>query len=306
MDGILNVRKPAGWTSFDVVAFVRRQSGVRHVGHAGTLDPAAEGVLVVCLGHATRIVEYLLDARKSYRARIRLGISTDTFDADGTVVDTADPSMVTRAQTEGALDSFRGAIWQKPPLYSALKREGRALYKHARAGRDLELEAREVQVYQLELTDFALPLVTLDIECGRGFYVRSLAHDLGERFGCGAHLESLMRTAVGPFRVDDAVDIEALRRAFEDGSWRELLLPLDSVLLDWYAAILGKESEGRIRQGRALELARSAYEGQSPELQQGTPCRAYSVDGRLVALLRYGGGSIWEPAKVLEAQSDGV
>ncbi len=300
-DGILNVNKPAGWTSFDVVAFVRRQSEVKRVGHAGTLDPAAEGVLLVCLGHATRIVEYLLDAPKSYRARIRLGITTDTYDADGAIVTTADASSVKREDLERALESFRGVLRQKPPMYSALKREGTALYKHARAGRKVELEARVVQVYRLELTEFAPPSLTLEVDCGRGFYVRSLAQDLGERLGCGAHLESLMRLAVGPFRVQEAADMESLRKAFDEGNWKDLLLPVDSVLLDWHAAILGEDNAIGIEHGRALDLA-SIREVRAATLAEGTLCRAYSLDGRLIALLQYGGGSVWQPTKVLKAE----
>ncbi len=300
-DGILNVNKPAGWTSFDVVAFVRRQSGVRRVGHAGTLDPAAEGVLLVCLGYATRIVEYLLDARKSYRARIRLGITTDTYDADGAVVKTADASSVKREDVERALESFCGVIRQKPPMYSALKREGTALYKHARAGRKVDLESREVQVYRLELIELALPSLTLEVDCGRGFYVRSLAHDLGERLGCGAHLEDLTRLAVGPFRAEEAVDMDSLRKAFDEGSWRNLILPADSVLLDWHAAILGEDNAIGIEHGRSLDLA-SIQEARAAALSAGTPCRAYSLDGRLIALLRYGGGTVWQPTKVLKGE----
>lgn len=299
VDGILNVNKPPGWTSFDVVAFVRRHSGVQRVGHAGTLDPAAEGVLLVCLGRATRIVEYLLDTRKSYLARIRLGIVTDTYDADGEVVRTADASSVTREAVEQALDSFRGTISQTPPMFSALKREGTPLYRHARAGREVEREAREVEVYRLELVEFDPPALTLDIDCGRGFYVRSLAHDLGERLGCGAHLEGLVRTSVGPFHVESSVDVERLRGAFVDHTWTDFLLPTDSVLLDWHAAILGEENAANIRFGRALRLA-PADEGRVVALPAGAPCRAYSLDGRLIALLRYGGEAIWQPAKVLE------
>ena len=299
LDGILNVNKPPGWTSFDVVAFVRRYSGIKRVGHAGTLDPAAEGVLLLCLGRATRIVEYLLDARKSYRARVRLGIATDTYDADGTVVRTSDASSITREAMEQALDSFRGAISQMPPMFSALKREGTPLYRHARAGREVEREAREVEVYRLDLVEFDPPSVTLDIDCGRGFYVRSLAHDLGEHLGCGAHLEGLVRTGVEPFRVESAVDIEALRAAFGDGTWTDFLLPVDSVLLDWHAAILGEENAANIRFGRALDLT-PIDEARVGVLPAQTPCRAYSLDGRLIALLRYGGGAVWEPSKVLE------
>jgi len=183
-------------------------------------------------------------------------------------------------------------------MYSALKREGTPLYKHARAGREVEREARSVEVYQIELVEFAPPTVTLELECGRGFYVRSLAHDLGERLGCGAHLEHLVRTGVGPFGVESAVDIETLREAFDDGTWESLVSPTDSVLLGWHAAILGEENAGNIRFGRTLSLA-PADETRVRSLAGGTPCRAYSLDGRLIALLRYGGDAIWQPVKVL-------
>lgn len=301
VDGILNVHKPRGWSSFDVVALVRRHSGVKRVGHAGTLDPAAEGVLLVCLGQATRVAEYFLAVRKSYRARVRMGVVTDTYDAEGTVVRTADASSVTREMVEEALPSFRGVITQTPPMFSALKRDGAPLYKYARAGRDVEREARAVEVYRLDLVDFTPPAFTLEIECGRGVYVRSLAHDLGERLGCGAHLESLLRPAVGPFKVDSAVDVETLREAFRDGTWRSLLLPTDSVLLDWCAAILGERNAGDVRLGRSLNLA-PADESRVRSLLPGAPCRAYSLDGRLIALLRYGGDALWQPMKVLAAR----
>jgi tRNA pseudouridine55 synthase len=300
VDGILNVNKPAAWTSFDVVAFVRRESGVKRVGHAGTLDPAAEGVLVVCLGQATRVVEHLLDVPKRYRARLRLGADSDTYDAEGTIVRMADASAVTREMVEEALPSFRGVISQVPPMFSALKRDGVPLYRHARAQREVEREARTVQVYRLELVDFAPPSLTLNIECGRGFYVRSFAHDLGERLGCGALLEKLDRLAVGQFEIDSAVDIESLRESFRDGSWQRLLLPLDSVLLHWDAAILGEQKAGDLRFGRSLSLM-PLDDAHVRSLAVGTPCRAYSLDGRLIALLRYGDDALWQPTKVLTA-----
>jgi tRNA pseudouridine55 synthase len=298
MDGILNVNKPLGWTSFDVVGFVRRHSGVKRVGHAGTLDPAAEGVLLVCLGQATRVVEYLMDAPKSYLARIRLGAATDTYDADGSIVRTGDPSGVTPEQLETTLLSFKGAIQQKPPIYSAIKREGVPLYKYARAGKEVELEARSVEVYDIALVDFATPTATVRVDCSRGTYIRSIAHDLGELLGCGAHLEGLVRLAIGPFRVEAAVDIERLREALESDSWRDLVLPIDSVLLDWRAAILGEENADNARTGRTLDL-QPLDEERVRSLPEGAQCRAYSLDGRLIALLRYEGeGRIWRPEKV--------
>jgi tRNA pseudouridine55 synthase len=297
-DGILNIRKPPGWSSFDVVSLVRRRSGVRRVGHAGTLDPAAEGVLPVCLGHATRVVEYLVDTPKSYRARIRLGVVTDTYDAEGSVIGGSDPSSVTRAMVEGVLPSFVGDVRQIPPMFSALKRNGVPLYRYARAGQTVEREPRPVNIYRLELIDFELPTFTVEAECGRGAYVRTLAHDLGERLGCGAHLESLLRLSIGPFRLESAIDMDDLQKTLREGSWRDRLHPLDSVLLNWHAAILGERHQRWVSLGRTLTLA-PLSQRRVDSLPEGTPCRAYSLDGQLVALLRYqGNGTLWQPDKV--------
>lgn len=298
-DGILNVCKPPHWSSFDVVSLVRRQSGVKRVGHAGTLDPAAEGVLLICLGRATRVVEYLMDAPKRYRARIRMGVATDTQDGEGTVIRRGDPSAVTREMVEEALASFSGEISQVPPMFSALKRDGVPLYRHARAGRTVERAPRRVRVYRLELVEFEPPSFTITVECGRGFYVRTLADDLGERLGCGAHLDELVRLGVGPFRLEASISIAALREALAGGGWRELLLPIDAVLLDWQAAILGDQNERHACLGRTLDLV-PLEEARVASLSEGALCRAYSLDGRLIALLRYrGDGTLWQPAKVL-------
>ncbi|MGD0765255.1 MAG: tRNA pseudouridine(55) synthase TruB [Dehalococcoidia bacterium] len=300
-DGILNVCKPLHWSSFDVVNLVRRQSGVKRVGHAGTLDPAAEGVILICLGRATRIVEYLMDAHKTYRARIRMGVVTDTQDAEGTVMRRADPSFVTREMVEGALAGFGGEGLQVPPMFSALKRDGVPLYRHARAGRTVEREARPVRVYGLELEKFEPPWFTIRVECGRGFYVRTLAHDLGERLGCGAHLDQLVRLSVGPFHLESAIGVDALREALACGGWRDMLLPIDAVLLDWHAAILGNDNQRHACLGRTLKLV-PLEEARVNSLPDGALCRAYSLDGRLVALLRNcGDRTLWRPAKVLAA-----
>ena len=301
IDGILNVNKPRGWSSFDVVALVRRLSRQRRVGHAGTLDPAAEGVLPVCLGQATRVVEHLVDTPKTYRAQIRLGAATDTYDAWGTVIATADPSGVTEAALREALSSFVGEIQQVPPMYSALKHQGVPLYRYARAGETVERPARPVTIHRLVLLAYEPPLVTIEVECGRGAYIRTLAHDLGQALGCGAHLETLLRTRLGPFSLAAAAGPDALRQAFRGDAWRDLLLPIDSVLLGLPAAIIGKANERLTRDGRPLNLS-TAEAVRRLNLRRGAPCRAYSLDGCLVAILRYeGGGSQWRPQKVFAA-----
>ena len=297
MDGILNVDKPAGWTSFDVVAFLRRRSGVRRVGHAGTLDPAATGVLPVCFGQATRVVEYLVDASKVYEAAVRLGLVTDTYDAEGTVESETDASGVGLAAIEAALAAFRGEIEQRPPAFSALKRDGVPLYKLARAGRPVEAAARRVTVYSIDITSYRPPLLGLRVECSKGTYIRSIAHELGARLGVGGSLAGLVRSRVGSFDLASAVSIEALRPELADGSWRQRLYAPDEVLIDWQAAILGEASEARLRQGQALQLEAA------PGAASAERCRAYGRDGDFLAVLRYAGDSAWKPEKVFAAPS---
>ena len=298
--GILNINKPRGMTSFAIVSLVRRLTGIRRVGHAGTLDPIAEGVLPVCLGSATRIVEYLVSEPKSYRAVIRLGEATDTYDSEGAVTATGDPSAVTREQVEARLREFVGEIDQLPPMYSAVKFAGQPLYRYARAGKEAPRQARRVSIYRLELRRFEPPLVEIELEVGRGAYVRTLAYDLGERLGCQAHLSELTRLRSGPFRVEDALSPEQLEAAAKAGTWEELLAPADRVLEAWYAALLAERHSRDVRQGRTVVL-----EPAGPQLQDLPPdtlCRAYSESGDFLAILRYRGADTWHPERVFLPQ----
>ena len=292
--GILNINKPRGLTSFAVVTRVRRLTGMRRVGHAGTLDPIAEGVLPVCIGQATRIVDYLVDQPKAYRAQLRLGVATDTYDAEGAVTAERDASGVTRSKVEEALLAFTGQIEQLPPMYSAVKHEGQPLYRHARAGRLVERRPRQVTIYRLELLDFQAPLVTIEMECSKGTYVRTLAHDVGERLGCGAHMSALTRLRSGPFALEEAVTLEELERAADDGCWQELLIAPDRVLERWTAAILAGEHAGDVRHGRTVELTPV----RPRKLEPGEGCRAYSVEGDFLGILRHQGGAFWHPERV--------
>ncbi|MDY6917770.1 MAG: tRNA pseudouridine(55) synthase TruB [Chloroflexota bacterium] len=293
IDGILNINKPAAETSLDTVRRVRRLCGQRWVGHAGTLDPGATGVLPVCLGQATRIIPFIVDAHKTYIAEMELGVVTDTYDADGRVTRRVDCSHVTREQVEQALPAFRGSILQKPPMYSAVKHQGKRLYELARAGIEVERELRTAEVFRLELLDWQPPLCTVEVECGKGTYVRSLAHDLGQAVGCGAHVKKLVRTRNGLFDIRDSVTVSQLEAAFEREEWRELLYPMDVVLQNWMAAIVSEEQERDIRHGRPVALAMGDEKGY---------CRAYSADGRFLAVLRFlPERSLWHPEKVFAA-----
>jgi len=298
VSGILNVNKPSGPTSFQVVGMVRRRSGVRRVGHAGTLDPMAGGVLLVCLGQASRVSEYLMGLPKTYRATVRLGASTTTYDAEGDVVREGDYSGVTEGALREALDGFVGEIMQTPPAFSAVKVAGQPAYRLARRGEAVVLKPRPASVYRIDLLRFQPPDVEFEVECGKGTYVRSLAHDLGEKLGCGAHLSALTRTAVGPFRIEEAVTVDELERGFEDGSWQEHVLPMDYGLLYIPAITLHIEDEKDIRHGQAVTLDEDRTET-LPAIEDGILCRAYAEDGSLVGLIRYDGGTgMWRARKV--------
>ena len=291
MDGILNIDKPAGRTSYSIVAQVKRLTGEKRVGHAGTLDPAATGVLPVCLGKATRVVEYLMDTSKVYRALIELGVSTDTYDASGKVTHRGDPSCIDIPGLEKVLESFRGSIRQVPPMFSALKRAGQPLYKLARAGVTVERKSRPVTIHRLDLMTFQPPIVELEIECSKGTYIRSLAHDIGQALGCGAHLKSLVRTRSGIFDIRDAVSLPQLEEAMKRGDWQRFLYPVDSVLRDMPSVTLDEGGEAAIRTGNSLALADT--------LDTEKLLRAYSPDGRFLGILSYvSNTSLWHPEKV--------
>ena len=295
--GILNVNKPRGMTSFAVVSLVRRLTGIRKVGHAGTLDPIADGVLPICLGPATRIVDYIVGQPKLYRAAVRLGVATDSYDSEGEVVATGDPSGVSRDDVEQALASFVGEIQQMPPMYSALKYQGQPLYRYARAGKTVPRQERTVRIYRLELLRFDSPVVEIELEVGKGAYVRSIAHDMGEQLGCYAHMEQLTRVRSGPFTLDSAVELRELEAAAERGDWEELLLPADRVLESWHAALLGEPHSQDVQHGQLLVLTPVG----SKRIDLDTPCRAYSEDGEFLAILRYRGANRWHPEKVFSA-----
>ena len=213
MNRILVIDKPRGLTSHDVVARVRRITRVQKVGHAGTLDPAATGVLVVLVGKATRLAQFFVELEKCYRGRVVLGVTTDTQDSVGKVESTADASGVTRPQIEEAFAAFEGRTEQIPPMVSALKRDGTPLYVLARRGEVVERAPRPITISELKILSVEMPEVEFEMTCSRGTYVRTVAADIGERLGCGAHLGRLVRTAVGPFHVDDATSLAELAEA---------------------------------------------------------------------------------------------
>jgi tRNA pseudouridine55 synthase len=217
ISGFINVHKPGAMTSHDVVAKVRRwlkQHGDNaKVGHAGTLDPLATGVLIICIGNATRLSDYVMHGTKRYRAVVRFGATTDTYDAEGAILQTRDTTHLTLDAVTAVLPQFTGAIQQVPPMYSAIKQDGKKLYELARAGQEVERPPRAVTIHAIHVIDANLPDVTLDVVCSAGTYIRSLAYDLGEVLGVGAHLAALTRTASGTFALEDATTLDALEAA---------------------------------------------------------------------------------------------
>ncbi len=292
LSGILNVDKPSGMTSHDVIQALRRVVGQRKIGHAGTLDPMATGVLLVCLGDATRVSEYLMAGRKRYRATVVLGASTDTYDAEGQVVDLGGKTDWSQAEIEAALAPFVGRIDQVPPLYSALKRDGQPLHRLARQGKTVELEPRSVEIDEISILDWSPPALVLEVTCSPGTYIRSLAHDLGQALGCGGYLGSLVRLSSGRFRLEEAVSLERLEEAFEYGEGERYLMPLDEALLDWPAVVVGAEDAQRILHGQAVAVPPAAAGDERR-------ARVYSLEGDFLAIATYDVPTQeWRPKKV--------
>jgi tRNA pseudouridine55 synthase len=288
MHGFLNIDKPAGPTSHDVVARVRRLARLKRVGHAGTLDPAATGVLVVALGAATRLIEYVQDATtKRYLAVVRLGATTTTDDAEGAVLTTRSVPSLDSVALDSMLERFRGTILQTPPMYAALHHEGRRLHELARAGLVVERPARAVKIERLELIDWSPPTLTLDILCGKGTYIRALARDLGEALQSGAHLQALRRMAVGTFLIEEATPLADLEA--DPSMLMSRLLPPEQAVADWPAVSVSADEARQIRNGQTIALA---------ELDGGR-VRAHSPDGALLALLTRTDDR-WKPEKVFD------
>jgi len=287
--GVLPVDKGAGLTSFQVVAHLRRVLRAHKIGHGGTLDPAATGVLPILVGEATKLTPYLVDLDKEYLATVRLGVTTDTQDLTGAVLETRQVPVLGAADFERELTAFVGTIRQVPPMYSALHHEGRRLYELAREGVEVERRPREVTVHSITLESLALPDFTIRVRCGKGFYVRTLAADLGAALGPGGALATLVRTRVGPYRLEDAVTWEAVIQARDGGALWPRLLPPDSALEALAAARLSPDA------------ARAFVNGQSVT-DAGPPgsVRVYGPDG---AFLGIGArrGALIKPERLLHA-----
>ena len=253
--------KPAGISSNDVVQQAKRLFGAQKVGHTGSLDPLATGVLPLCFGEATKFSQYLLDADKKYWAQVRLGITTETADADGEVIAQADTSGITESQVTAALETFVGEIEQIPSMYSALKHQGQPLYKLARQGIEVERAPRRISIYSAELLQFSEASIELRVHCSKGTYIRSLAEDLGAALGCGGHVSALRRLAAGPYEEAQATTLDELREVGDVREMDALLLPVSSAVGSWPAVRLHEDTAHYVRQGQPVQVAHAPTDG---------------------------------------------
>ena len=299
MDGIFNIDKAEGMTSHDVVARVRRITGQRRAGHAGTLDPFATGVLPVVVGRATRLVEYLADADKEYRAVLALGAVSDTYDREGTITPSEDAVMPPAEEVEAALARFRGEIEQVPPMHSAIKVGGKKLYELARQGVEVERLPRRVTISRVDVEWYRPPMLGIYVRVSKGTYIRSLAHDLGRALGVGAYLEELVRTRHGPFTIEGAITLEGLEEAFRQGTWREALFPPEFILKGWPMHTATPEEEADLRQGRPLRAPGPVSRADRRMMAVKTGA------GHILALAEWDGDRrLWLPKKVFPAAEE--
>lgn len=258
--GILLLDKPRGLTSNAALGRAKRILGIKKAGHTGTLDPMATGLLVLCFGEATKVSGFLLDADKAYRAEATLGVTTDSEDAEGQILEERPVPDLEKAALETVLDRFRGPIDQVPPMHSALKHQGKRLYELARQGETVERPPRQVTIHSLELLDWTTPKLSLNVRCSKGTYIRSLVRDIGEVIGCGAHLSALRRTESAPFNLDNAITLETLNEMTAEEA-RALLLPPDQALLHLPEVHLDPIQSNRLNQGQKLAGVQEATPG---------------------------------------------
>ncbi|MFD1774426.1 tRNA pseudouridine(55) synthase TruB [Paenibacillus rhizophilus] len=283
LEGVLAVYKPAGFTSHDVVAKTRRMLGMKRIGHAGTLDPQVIGVLPLCLGRATRIVEYIQELPKEYIATLRLGMSSDTEDLTGTVTETAEEVRVTEEEVRRTLDSFRGIISQTPPMYSAVKVGGKRLYELAREGKTVERKSREVEIYEIEMSDMVwsgrFPDITFRVLCSKGTYIRTLCVDIGHALGLPGVMVKLERTMSAGIRADRCLSLEEIGERMANGTLQEYLIPADEAISHLPAHKVADEKKAAALQGQRLS-ARFV----TPEVQEMGPFRLYDQHGGFLGI----------------------
>lgn len=283
--GVINVYKEKGFTSHDVVARLRGIARQKKIGHTGTLDPDAEGVLPVCLGKATRLCDMLTDKDKTYEAVLLLGMETDTQDTSGSIVRERSTSHLTEEAVQEAVLRFTGEYAQIPPMYSAVKIGGRKLYELAREGKVVERKARKVCIYDIRILEMRLPRVRMEIRCSKGTYIRTLCHDIGQSLGCGGCMEQLIRTQVGRFQVDGSIRLSEVEKMKGDGTLSDATVPVDEMFSDYRKVVADQEQEHLAYNGNAFP-GRQAQD-KADGFEDGEYVRVYDRDGHFIAVYEY-------------------
>lgn len=282
--GVLNVYKEKGYTSHDVVAKLRKMTGQRKIGHTGTLDPDASGVLPVCLGRATKLCGMLTDKDKCYETVLLIGVETDTQDITGKVLRRGDISDITEDRAEQAIKSFAGVYEQTPPMYSALKVNGKRLYEFAREGRTVERKTRRVTIHEIEVLKMDLPRVYMRVRCSKGTYIRTLCHDIGEKLGCMACMEELVRTQVSDFALNQSVTLSEIEKKIKNGTLEEILVPIDQMFSDMGKVTVKEEWKKQVLNGGAFPEEGAEKEKRFHDLER---VRVYDQGGRFIGVYSY-------------------
>ncbi|MFZ5352030.1 MAG: tRNA pseudouridine(55) synthase TruB [Bacillota bacterium] len=251
LNGIINVLKPPGMSSHDIVYFIRKKYKLKKVGHTGTLDPEAAGVLPICIGKATKAVQYITDKNKQYRAAVTLGTETDTYDKYGSVTARTEVGFIDEEAVKIAIKQFIGVIDQIPPIYSAIKYNGKKLYQYALEGEEVELKSRRVEIFDIEIIDYTGQIIMIDVKCSKGTYIRSLCHDIGKVLGCGAHMSQLIRTESAPFNIEDSYTLEEIDKACAEGTQNSLLKPVD-MIFNYPSAYIKESARSSVLNGNTL------------------------------------------------------
>lgn len=285
MDGVINVYKEKGYTSHDVVAVVRKTLNIKKVGHTGTLDPDAEGVLPICIGSATKLADYIMSGRKSYRAEISFGSETTTQDASGEVIKKYDYTFDEALFAE-ALKGYIGAIQQLPPMYSAIKVNGKKLYELAREGKEIERKTRKITIFDIRIVEISPPSrAIIDVDCSKGTYIRTLCSDIGKTLGWGAYMSGLTRTATGSFKLENAVKLDELKAAAAENRAEEYIIPPDNVLSDYKSVLVSEKESKYLYNGGKISVKYLTVNGEMPET--GETVLGYDFNNKLVGIYTY-------------------
>ena len=285
--GVLNIYKEKGYTSHDVVARLRRIVGQKKIGYTGTLDPEAEGVLPVCLGKATKLCDLLTDKDKTYEAVLLLGISTDTQDTTGKILEEKNTADLREEAVREVVLSFEGEYDQIPPMFSALKVGGKKLYELARDGKEVERKPRHVQIYRIRILQIDLPRVRMEVTCSKGTYIRTLCHDIGEKLGCGGCMESLLRTRVERFGVAESLRISEVEQLMDEGTLQEHMIKVDEMFPDYQKVYLTPEASAAVRNGNSFRLGDVIWISELSGFQNAERVRVYDEERNFIAVYEF-------------------